>query len=85
VDLVDKDFEFETLARLGVSELGSVAEGTIAGFSLRAAVIFQRIVAIVAASGLDHSVLRLMAAMVNRILPPTRSESSRALLAHRFS
>ncbi len=52
VDFVNENFEFETLAAFGVDELGSMTKRTIAGFSPRAAVIFQWIVTVVAGRGL---------------------------------
>jgi hypothetical protein len=59
MDLVDEDFEFEILTALRIRELRGVTQGAIASFSLCAAMIFQRVVAVVAAGGLDHSALRL--------------------------
>jgi hypothetical protein len=63
-EVVEKPTEIEhkraeMLASLRVGELRRVTQGAIAGFSLHTAVIFQRVVTIVTASGLDHGALRL--------------------------
>ena len=57
VDLVDEDFEFEVLTAFGVGELRGMAERAVAHGSSGAAVIFERIVAVVAGGGLDHGSL----------------------------
>ena len=57
MDLVDEDFEFEVLTAFGVGELGGMAERAIARGSSGAAVIFERVVAVVARGGLDHGTL----------------------------
>ena len=58
VDLVDEDFEFEVLTAFGVGELRGMAERAVAHGSSGAAVIFERVVAVVAGGGLDHGALR---------------------------
>ena len=58
VDFVDEDFEFEVLTAFGVGELRGMAERAVAHRASGAAVIFERVVAVVAGGGLDHGSVR---------------------------